>query len=623
MLGFPNLADCYPWGFNLCAEQLPTAPDTWLDVSQPARHDLEDFWITAHDVGPAIGIGPIIAPRSGLPEDRYDGSASVGGLGLSAGDPLFLTVPDGSWGPTSDDVWVPVPQTLIAETSLGGLEIGDEPIAITWEPGTSGLLFLSVTSGEPSLVPGAPVVRRLYRLEDDGEYLLDVTDLGWNDATYGVSLTLARVEQEQVEVNGNPLLLSARSQHVVTATRAPIDGRTRVEAADTCDGGLLELDDGAYWGRLTSHSNQSELASSGSCTDAPTPGADGYFQLTVAPGERVHVEGERFDGDGSLYLLEGCDGACLDGSDIGGVDIVEYTNHGDVDISLVLVVDSYAPTTTTFLLDVKRDTPVLTSAASGTCGADEWVEGGRYTMDYQDALGAPVPAGCGVGSDASLFLPVQVPPMSQLIARPRAPLDTSLLYDCSVCAGTTGPSERLIVRNATAVEREAHVVFRDTGGDPTHGIFDADVEIATLRDADLARTCATAGDHEVLETGWHWLSGTLEGYPNNHGLLCSLIQSFSGEEGMVEVLLQPGETLDAEFTQGSAHGVLYVSRGCPDPVNNRPVTCGDGGIGSTSRVSYTNHTGSAERLLLVLETNQTFTLADGGTYDLFVGIYED
>ncbi|MCB9679121.1 MAG: hypothetical protein H6737_28725 [Alphaproteobacteria bacterium] len=621
-LGYPNLAECYPGALNLCLDQLPSAPDTWIDA--PVRPDLGG--LVLHDVGGTLALGPVEATHPAPGDPRYEFRGPSAQFVVAPGEPLFLAFAGGSWGETSLEAFVAAPVPLVSFQPNGPIRLVEDTLDLTWQPANSGILTLTVWAGGSSGdLPGARVVHRLYLLEDDGFFSLDVADLGLGDANRVVELALARTEYADATVNGNPVFLSARSERRIFATRPPIDGRTRVFPADACGTVPLLAGDSHVWGILDAHTDALALPGTG-CTGTPTLGPDGFFGVVVEPGERITVSGDLEGSDLALYLLANCGdpSSCVAGSDYGYGETLQYTNASSAPVELTLGIDTSIPLAPAplFLLDVERDTPPPNSGAPDDCidSAAFIVHSGPQTLDLAAATDDTASSCAGVGPD--VFLPVHLPPGSRLYARASAPVTMGLAPACGSggCTASAGPYEALLVDNPSAQALDGHLVIEDAGPAPFQGPFDVDLEILEPRAISPATGCTAAGP-EVLRTGRHLLVGDLTGYPDALDVLCSPSQSASGEEGLLEVLLQAGETIDVELTQQSADGLVYLSRGCPDPASNRPLVCGDtNASGQPDATRYSNLTGAPERLFLVLETQQTVSTAPGGAFRLFVDI---
>ena len=138
----------------------------------------------------------------------------------------------------------------------------------------------------------------------------------------------------------------------------------------------------------------------------------------------------------------------------------------------------------------------------------------------------------------------------------------------------------------------------------------------------MAETCADASSLPLIVTGDHTFSGNHSGFFDDldleaPGPSCTSSES-AGEDGIVRVRLQPGETLTARYEQlldpstgNQGDGVLYLLSNCLDTTS--ALACDDQ-IGTAEVVEYTYLGSTSETLFLVLDNwNPLFP---GGPFQL-------
>ena len=130
------------------------------------------------------------------------------------------------------------------------------------------------------------------------------------------------------------------------------------------------------------------------------------------------------------------------------------------------------------------------------------------------------------------------------------------------------------------------------GFDRYNSAFNLDVEITSLGGAVFQDTCAEAiGQGPVNPNAYQ---GRLGGNQNLLQPDCS--PNSDGGEGVLQVFLLPGETLDAQVTtNGSANAAMYLMYNCSIADSCLP------GVAPGKRLSYQNTTGASEFLYLVLD----------------------
>src|SRR5688572_11165382 len=217
-LGWLDLATCVSSPVGICYSEVPATLDSYV-LAEASDPSLLASLVT-RNVGEEIEVGPWTATY------QYDELTDVGfyyGSRDSGGDPFGSvgpTFPGGEWGvPVDLPELVPFP-TQIEVTSHPTDELtewfADQLVPLRWTPGTEG---------EIRLLVDAAGAKRLYVLEDDGAYDLDLAELLLADDER-VDLVLQRRTDETVDVNGNTLDVEIVSSVVVAGTWSEAGPRT-------------------------------------------------------------------------------------------------------------------------------------------------------------------------------------------------------------------------------------------------------------------------------------------------------------------------------------------------------------------------------------------------------------
>lgn len=235
---------------------------------------------------------------------------------------------DGQWGhyTSNDDLFVSRPIEL--QTPRPGAHVfltNGEFLPIEWVPTGTGTVTLTVSARLGDV--------RMYHLEDDGYFELDVDDLQIPDDTEDLSMSLMRWDTQSVNFQGNVMQLVASSDVQFTADYANIGPREPLFAADRCDEarGLPSVSDGGYWGRLDFKSpdlNPTSCLLPGS-PDANALGKDALVRVEVPSKTMLNVDYNTFTESAAVYILSDCSQAssCLAGSDIDrSPNVHEVTN---------------------------------------------------------------------------------------------------------------------------------------------------------------------------------------------------------------------------------------------------------------------------------------------------------
>ena len=101
-----------------------------------------------------------------------------------------------------------------------------ETIPIHWNPSGAGQVYLTIVGG--------PLFARLYLLEDDGFFELEVDSLGLGMDPIELEFTVSRWDRSLVSIRGNELEIAATSEVSFTRSYHFTAGRTAIEMEDTC-----------------------------------------------------------------------------------------------------------------------------------------------------------------------------------------------------------------------------------------------------------------------------------------------------------------------------------------------------------------------------------------------------
>jgi hypothetical protein len=189
--GVVDAAWCLKAG--VCQTEWPTGTDVEVDLIENPFPESTFSW-----VGNQIRVGE--DHRAHFMNDidadvtYYSGVRRV----RPSGDPLPVHLgEDGSWGPFSGgDVNFPGQVLVVKPDPNERIDFGNlNSLDFEWTQGGQGTLFLRVNGA----------VNKLYMLEDDGEYTLDIASLNL-DSNSSIEVAIGRyLESETLDVNGNTL----------------------------------------------------------------------------------------------------------------------------------------------------------------------------------------------------------------------------------------------------------------------------------------------------------------------------------------------------------------------------------------------------------------------------------
>jgi hypothetical protein len=445
-LGWLDLATCVSSPVGICYSEVPATLDSYVlaDEADPALLGS----LVTRNVGEEIEVGPWAAPY------QYDELAGVGfyyGSRASGADPFGSvgpTFPGGEWGvPVDLPDLVPFP-TPIEVTSHATDELSEwfagQRVPLRWTPGTEG---------EVRLLVDAVGAKRLYVLEDDGAYDLDLSELLLADDER-VDLVVQRRTDATVDVNGNTLDVEIVSSVVVAGTWSEAGPRTEiVDVPDTCEDAALAapLEAGNYTGELIGASDDMDPGMAG-CTGWSAAGPEAVFPILLLPQDLLEVDYRLVADDASVYLLSECGvpTSCLVGADatgVSGTESFEWLHDSETAETLWLVVDSVIGATDAFQLDIAITSlggsilhPTCVDAIeAGPAESGSWhgtLAGNTNVLEPECA--APSPSGEGITQ-------VSLDPGGTLVASVETPAGGNpklyLLYNCGIADSCTMASD--------------------------------------------------------------------------------------------------------------------------------------------------------------------------------------
>jgi hypothetical protein len=465
--GIWNFADCEVIGLPCIDGQLPLADDTFADLttlpwnriaSSPGRVGaVVTFANNDMDFDYGIYFGdPTYVPGDSVGFEQLDANAEWGAWSV----PDVLIQPDRPASPTplfqQPRVW-----------SVGGTQ------SFAWTAGGAG---------DPYLWLIGDGLDRIYRLADDGDFTLDLDDLGLDpDQASNVFVILGRWSFADVLVNGNPAHLQARAEIWGNATW---EGAVAPLAPSEACGGSAPVGEGRFWFTVDGFAPDLDPGVGG-CTGKPAPGPDAVVDITVPAGNTLLAEWSVLGGDTSLYAVTDCLDltTCIDGSDeVDGDDRPEfliYTNTDPAGVDLSVALDSpdanlvgdgilsiwNRPEVDLVPIDTCADAMTVDPYVTGHYGFAGTLAGKADDLDLVN----PGPSCTGYeSSGADGVLPIQLSPGETVSAWYNQRADDGSLYLLTDCTDTTTTlaCEDAYVENAqgqaiNAPERVTH--HNDTG----------------------------------------------------------------------------------------------------------------------------------------------------------------
>jgi len=353
--GFHNLARCAV-DRGLCFDQLPADEDTYIDPNQNLTFD--PLYSDYRYVGLTVGLGEFEANYYNDVVSYYyaDVTAENGGTPIDGKLGATFGV---EWGNYKGNADIEVSQEIELQYPRPGSKVkfhDGDTVLIEWVPNNEGEMYLTVSAGINFY--------RLYLLEDDGYFELNVNDLAFGVDPMEVNFNLARWNRGKVQHNGHTLDLLATSEVTFKGEYFYVGGRTEVELSNTCGSAITApiTVSGGYWGRLDDWglTNNIDPISNVNCTGFQASGQDGIFHVQLDPLQNLTAEYLLLTDDASMYVLEDCTDVqtCVAGSDVGLIgapEFLSYFNDTDEVQDVYLVADGWQTSTGVFYMDVIID----------------------------------------------------------------------------------------------------------------------------------------------------------------------------------------------------------------------------------------------------------------------------
>ena len=343
-----NLATCLAYKDDTyCMENLPESMDSWVGVDP--WDDTIPSPLEPRDIGGNFRLGPYQA--NGVDRDGLwvYFNQNLAAFGPPVDGTLGLSFDGGDWGDfTAEDVLpAPDPMEVTAPDPLRRHTLSNGFFPLSWTPGLVGEVYLSIET---------ETVKRLYKLEDDGQHDLDVDSLGMTDLEE-VKLTLARWTTTKLDQDGNEIDILVMDEQIIRGQYRDLSNRVEIEGEDSCAAALYQpaLTSGLFYGRLSTNTNQ--LQPSGVCGSFGG-GPEQILRAELNDGGEINLTYAIFNNDASLYMMTSCGefGTCLDGSDVGGnsnIENIAWVNNTGGPTDLYIGLDSRnGPINDLYLLDV-------------------------------------------------------------------------------------------------------------------------------------------------------------------------------------------------------------------------------------------------------------------------------
>lgn len=358
------------------------------------------------------------------------------------------------------------------------------------------------------------------------------------------------------------------------------------------------------------------------------PGADVAYAIDIPARNLATVTVSPQSGfDASITLVNAdCGGSprtCLARSDTGSsgsADTVTYRNTTDATLRVYAIVDSFSSTQTgAFDITVAFTAP----AANDTCADAPVVGPGSYmastagaTNDYSSGTGCVGMAG------ADVVYPIDVPAGQRLTAsvfgvgafNPSLNLIAGPASNCSASTRSClRGSDVATVDTVTWVNHGASTqriyVIVDSASSTTTGMFTLSLSLGSPAAGDVCTSATRVGSGTT--------SGTTAGFVNDYGAGAMCVGT-AGVDRVYVVSVGAGQTLTAAVTPTTAGFDPSISLEAACGIEPRVCLAGNdsGGVSATNTVSYSNTSGTAEDIFIVIDT--ALGSAPGGTFDLTV-----
>lgn len=358
--GFVNMAQCTLFEQYPCIGALP-ALEAFIELDPDQRVDPEV--VRTRFLGFELEYGPYLLPYA---EDRRTG---LSGYYLDATAQGYTTGPigarwEGQWEPRrSRDDLVVSPEIDLQSPRPGSrlFVTNGTRLPIEWVPTGAGEVTLHVATRF--------TLSRLYHLEDDGYFELDVDALGLTGQLEDLTLTLTRWDMADVQWTGHYARMVASSDVNFSMELANVGTREEMYVVDSCAqaGGMPPLTTGDWWGRIDGFDSSMQPSGYPSCLTesgnyyASAWGREGLAKVELPPRSVINFEYTQFSESASVYFLADCSRgntceAGIDADSAPGVpEVLSLANKSDDLETWYLVLDTSNESSTesdVFTLDV-------------------------------------------------------------------------------------------------------------------------------------------------------------------------------------------------------------------------------------------------------------------------------
>ena len=355
--GFYNLAQCALIA-GTCLPQIPDTEDDYIDIDPEREFDALQFDYSF--AGTDVGLGPLRAWYQNGQVPHYYANLTPD-YAIEDFDGTYGVDIGGEWGDYEgwDDLIVSPSMNVMSH--FAGQNIGfhdGQTVIFEWEPRGEGDVFLSMNADNG-------VLSRMWLLEDDGYFELDVDDLMLGYDEVEMKISLQRWNYNSLDLQGNKLDVASISEVAFNGTYFYVGGRDGMIAADTC-GDTNTMDEyltGQYWGRLADwgYTNALDSGWQGGCTGYQTGGAEGLVKFDLPPRTFLSMAYTLLEDDASLYLVTDCNDvdSCIVGADdfvLGEEESLTYFNNTDEDQTVYGVLDGFSTTNGLFYADISVTT---------------------------------------------------------------------------------------------------------------------------------------------------------------------------------------------------------------------------------------------------------------------------
>jgi len=358
--GTPNLAECAAVDV-VCYPTLPNDLDELKDFDP--RADFEPDAFDTRYIGLGMGFGPYeldyLNAQDGthsfyyadITEQVREEGWATGWMGPSWGA-------DGMWQAHEDDeslfVTIPVELQRPAMGSMVRVPNGTK-LPIEWVPTGDGELYLRVSQRFG--------IGKLWRLNDDGYFELDIDELGFGDSPEDFTVTLMRWNRSIVRRKGHDLDIAALSFATFDGAYFNIGNREPFDPADDCVEALGQapLAPGSYWGFNGSYTDTLDGAACISPDAPPTLAKDQVIKVEIGPKQSLTADLTHQTDNTMFYAIDSC-GAyplCVTGvdelGDVYNTETLQTFNGTEDPITRYIVLDGEGREDSIFTFDLRID----------------------------------------------------------------------------------------------------------------------------------------------------------------------------------------------------------------------------------------------------------------------------